>query len=63
MSNHENSPHEVFVIYWPEDETWHDGAIDSVRRNRVTFMRYPAKPLLNGVTEIKADISPRSLIK
>jgi len=29
----------VFVIYWPEETTWDDDAISSVKRNRVTFMR------------------------
>ncbi|KAG8922979.1 hypothetical protein FRC02_011489 [Tulasnella sp. 418] len=29
-----------YVIYWPDDTTWNDGAEDSVRRNRTTFMRY-----------------------
>ena len=28
-----------YVIYWPEDSTWHDSAPSSVCRNRVTFMR------------------------
>ena len=40
-SNNENNiTQQVFVIYWPEDHTWDDKSIDSVRRNRVTFMRY-----------------------
>jgi len=29
----------VFVIYWPEETTWDDNAVSSVKRNRVTFMR------------------------
>ncbi|KAF7308999.1 VWFA domain-containing protein [Mycena kentingensis (nom. inval.)] len=33
----------AFVIYWPEPTTWSDGAISSVRRNRVTFLRYLTK--------------------
>ncbi|EIW81351.1 hypothetical protein CONPUDRAFT_82336 [Coniophora puteana RWD-64-598 SS2] len=33
----------VYVIYWPEDTTWDDNAISSVRRNRITFMRYLSK--------------------
>ncbi|KAE9406917.1 hypothetical protein BT96DRAFT_954710 [Gymnopus androsaceus JB14] len=33
----------VIVLYWPEDTTWDDNAISSVRRNRVTFMRYLSK--------------------
>ncbi|KAJ7117660.1 hypothetical protein C8R44DRAFT_791229 [Mycena epipterygia] len=36
-------PEQIFVIYWPEATTWDDGAISSVRRNRVTFMRYLTK--------------------
>ncbi|KAJ6519114.1 hypothetical protein C8R45DRAFT_851769, partial [Mycena sanguinolenta] len=31
---------QIFVIYWPESTTWNDDAISSVRRNRITFMRY-----------------------
>lgn len=31
---------QLYVIYWPEDTTWNDNAGDSVRRNRITFMRY-----------------------
>ncbi|KAJ7509859.1 hypothetical protein B0H11DRAFT_2270198 [Mycena galericulata] len=34
---------QIFVIYWPEPTTWNDDAISSVRRNRVTFMRYLTK--------------------
>lgn len=29
-----------YVIYWPEGSTWNDDAKGSVRKNRVTFMRY-----------------------
>lgn len=29
----------VFVIFWPEETTWNDNAISSVRRNRITFIR------------------------
>ncbi|KAH9054521.1 hypothetical protein EDB87DRAFT_1834757 [Lactarius vividus] len=32
-----------YVIYWPEYSTWDDSAASSVRRNRVTFMRYLTK--------------------
>jgi hypothetical protein len=31
---------QVYVLYWPEDTTWNDQAASTVRRNRVTFMRY-----------------------
>ena len=30
----------LYVIYWPEETTWDDNAASSVRRNRITFMRY-----------------------
>jgi hypothetical protein len=30
---------QMYVVYWPEDTTWDDSAINAVRRNRVTFMR------------------------
>ncbi|KDQ64238.1 hypothetical protein JAAARDRAFT_201615 [Jaapia argillacea MUCL 33604] len=33
----------IFVIFWPEETTWNDDALSSVRRNRVTFMRYLTK--------------------
>ncbi|KAG8738573.1 hypothetical protein FRC10_006678 [Ceratobasidium sp. 414] len=33
----------AYVVYWPEDTTWEDKAISSVRRNRITFMRYLSK--------------------
>ncbi|KAG8219200.1 hypothetical protein J3R82DRAFT_13 [Butyriboletus roseoflavus] len=35
--------HQIFVLYWPEQTTWDDFAASSVRRNRVTFMRYLTK--------------------
>ena len=34
----------VFVVYWPEETTWDDDAVSSVRRNRVMFMRCRRKP-------------------
>ena len=35
----------LYVIYWPEETTWDDNAVSSVKRNRVTFMRCYKKPL------------------
>ena len=29
----------VFVVYWPEETTWDDYAVSSVKWNRVMFMR------------------------
>ncbi|KIJ64834.1 hypothetical protein HYDPIDRAFT_111462 [Hydnomerulius pinastri MD-312] len=34
---------QVFLLYWPEAGTWDDSAASSVRRNRITFMRYLTK--------------------
>ncbi|KIM92371.1 hypothetical protein PILCRDRAFT_417 [Piloderma croceum F 1598] len=34
---------QLYVLYWPQDTTWDDSALSSVRRNRVTFMRYLLK--------------------
>ncbi len=54
-----------YVIYWPEDTTWNDSAISSVRRNRVTFIRYaPAGGSDLRVFHTKRiDISRRCAIK
>ncbi|KAG8901723.1 hypothetical protein FRC00_005050 [Tulasnella sp. 408] len=43
-----------YVIYWPEETTWNDDATGSVRKNRVTFMRY----LTSLTDQIHALISP-----
>ncbi|OJA14299.1 hypothetical protein AZE42_01566 [Rhizopogon vesiculosus] len=45
---------QLFLIYWPEDQTWDDSAPSSVRRNRVTFMRY----LTKMCDQVTALISP-----
>ena len=37
---------QVFVIYWPEETTWDDDAVSSVKQSRVTFMRYTATFIL-----------------
>ncbi|KIO11026.1 hypothetical protein M404DRAFT_127237 [Pisolithus tinctorius Marx 270] len=34
---------QIFVVYWPQENTWDDSAASQVRRNRVTFMRYLTK--------------------
>ncbi|KAG9013251.1 hypothetical protein FRB93_000774 [Tulasnella sp. JGI-2019a] len=44
----------VYIIYWPEDTTWDDTAGASVRRNRVTFMRY----LIRLTDQIRILASP-----
>ena len=42
-----------YVIYWPEDTTWDDSATSSVRRNRVTFMRWVIPDYLCLITSIR----------
>ncbi|KAI6027007.1 hypothetical protein EDC04DRAFT_2899497 [Pisolithus marmoratus] len=34
---------QIFVVYWPQENTWDDSAPSPVHRNRVTFMRYLTK--------------------
>ncbi|KAG9082517.1 hypothetical protein FRC06_004956, partial [Ceratobasidium sp. 370] len=50
-----NRSKQAYIVYWPEESTWDDqAASSSVRRNRVTFMRY-----LTKLTEqIVALVSP-----
>ncbi|KAG9042498.1 hypothetical protein FS837_010773 [Tulasnella sp. UAMH 9824] len=40
----------IYIIYWPEDETWNDDAPPTAQKNRVTFMRY--------LTKLAQDIRP-----
>ncbi|KAG8744092.1 Vacuolar protein sorting-associated protein 13A [Ceratobasidium sp. 414] len=55
-----NRPRQAYIVYWPEESTWDDqAASSSVRRNRVTFMRY-----LTKLTEqIVALVSPEQASK
>ncbi|KAI9443812.1 hypothetical protein H4582DRAFT_1039790 [Lactarius indigo] len=46
-----------YVIYWPEDSTWNDSAASSVRRHRVTFMRYLTKMCDQVVALLSSDYS------
>ncbi|KAF8122291.1 hypothetical protein EV363DRAFT_1404993 [Boletus edulis] len=41
--NQTGGAHQIFVLYWPEQTTWDDFAANSVRRNRITFLRYLTK--------------------
>ena len=34
-----NNDEQLFVLYWPQETTWDDSAVPSVRRTRVTFIR------------------------
>ncbi|KAG2340343.1 hypothetical protein BDR05DRAFT_889963 [Suillus weaverae] len=48
------SDEQLFIVYWPEDGTWDDSAPSSVKRTRVTFMRY----LTTICDQVMALISP-----
>jgi hypothetical protein len=39
-----------YLIYWPEYTTWDDDATSTIKRNRVTFMRYPCIETVENVT-------------
>ncbi|KAF8419128.1 hypothetical protein L210DRAFT_3510849 [Boletus edulis BED1] len=47
--------HQIFVLYWPEQTTWDDSAANSVRRNRITFMRYLTKMCDQVVSLISSE--------
>ncbi|CAE6521860.1 unnamed protein product [Rhizoctonia solani] len=52
----------AYIIYWPEDTTWDDqAASSSVRRNRVTFMRYLNK-LADQTIALVSPAQARALI-
>ncbi|KAF8306094.1 hypothetical protein DL93DRAFT_2232719 [Clavulina sp. PMI_390] len=40
MAGPKSKHREGYIVYWPEYTTWDDGATSTVKRNRVTFMRY-----------------------
>ncbi|KAG5646404.1 hypothetical protein DXG03_003454 [Asterophora parasitica] len=51
----------ILAIYWPEDTTWRDDAATSVRRNRITFMRYLTK-LADQLICLLSPAQSRSII-
>ncbi|KDN46508.1 hypothetical protein RSAG8_04161, partial [Rhizoctonia solani AG-8 WAC10335] len=52
----------AYIIYWPEDTTWDDrAASSSVRRNRVTFVRYLSK-LADQTISLVSPAQARALI-
>ncbi|KAF9016568.1 hypothetical protein BDZ89DRAFT_1075488 [Hymenopellis radicata] len=51
------SPASAYVVYWPEKTTWNDDCVSSVRRNRVTFMRYLSKIAHQVVCLIPPEIA------
>lgn len=54
QSQGDSIPPTRYVIYWPESATWDDSSTGSVRKNRVTFMRY----LTCLTDQIRCLISP-----
>ncbi|KAF8306077.1 hypothetical protein DL93DRAFT_2172249 [Clavulina sp. PMI_390] len=57
MSKHRGG----YVIFWPEYTTWDDNAISTVKRNRVTFMRYLTK-LADQVVSLMAKEHSDTLV-
>ncbi|KAG0697668.1 hypothetical protein DFH29DRAFT_140617 [Suillus ampliporus] len=55
------SGEQLFLIYWPEDGTWDDSAPSSMKRNRVTFMRYLTK-MCDQVTALVSPEHSRSIV-
>ncbi|KAI0751604.1 hypothetical protein C8Q80DRAFT_1158354 [Daedaleopsis nitida] len=51
----------LYVIYWPEDLTWDDNAPSSVRRNRITFMRY-LKQITDQVVCLLSDEHAQAIV-
>ncbi|KAF8548210.1 hypothetical protein OG21DRAFT_789725 [Imleria badia] len=47
--------YQTFVLFWPEQTTWDDSAASSVRRNRITFMRYLTKMCDQVVSLISSE--------
>ncbi|CAK5283767.1 unnamed protein product [Mycena citricolor] len=52
---------QIFLVYWPELTTWNDDALSSVKRNRVTFMRYLTK-LADQVVCLVSSEHARSIV-
>ncbi|KAF8306080.1 hypothetical protein DL93DRAFT_246104 [Clavulina sp. PMI_390] len=53
--------HRGYVVYWPEPNTWDDDANASVKRNRVTFMRYLTK-ITRQIVSLISDEHARALV-
>lgn len=56
---------QIFAIYWPEETTWDNDAIPSVRRNRTTFMRYHCQKIFlsNHILIPDKGTLPKSVTK
>ncbi|KAH8114613.1 hypothetical protein DFH11DRAFT_1764484 [Phellopilus nigrolimitatus] len=63
LTVHGSTPAErcLYVIFWPEDTTWDDNAISTVRRNRITFMRYLTK-IADQIMVLISDAHSRTLV-
>ncbi|KDQ06301.1 hypothetical protein BOTBODRAFT_60673 [Botryobasidium botryosum FD-172 SS1] len=51
----------AYIIFWPEETTWADDAISSVRRNRITFMRYLSK-ITDQLLALLSPTDARSMV-
>ncbi|KAH8114638.1 hypothetical protein DFH11DRAFT_1508680 [Phellopilus nigrolimitatus] len=51
----------LYVIFWPEDTTWDDNAISTVRRNRITFMSRYLTKITDQIMVLVSDAHGRAL--
>ncbi|KAH8114632.1 hypothetical protein DFH11DRAFT_1508603 [Phellopilus nigrolimitatus] len=52
----------LYVIFWPEDTTWDDNAISTVRRNRITFMSRYLTKITDQIMVLISDAHGRTLV-
>ncbi|KAL4067468.1 hypothetical protein V8B97DRAFT_2061708 [Scleroderma yunnanense] len=58
---HTGPTEQIFLIYWPEQDTWSDSAPSAVSRNRTTFMRYLTK-LCDQVVALMSPEHAQSIV-
>ncbi|KAL4072312.1 hypothetical protein J3A83DRAFT_4188311 [Scleroderma citrinum] len=58
---HTGPTEQIFLIYWPEQDTWNDSAPSAVSRNRTTFMRYLTK-LCDQVVALMSPEHAQSIV-
>ncbi|THH11646.1 hypothetical protein EW145_g511 [Phellinidium pouzarii] len=51
----------LYIIFWPEDTTWDDNAVSTVRRNRITFMRYLTQ-ITEQIMVLISDVHGQALV-
>ncbi|KAI6143616.1 hypothetical protein BKA82DRAFT_3983845 [Pisolithus tinctorius] len=52
---------QIFVVYWPQENTWDDSAPSQFRRNRVTFMRYLTK-MCDQVVALISSVHAQTIV-